>query len=246
MINSVIYTRIPLSDRTLVAEAATYGIPDLHEALGVAGGRTGLMGPQMRPLNAGLRIAGPAVTVYCYPGDNLMMHKALHLAESGQVVVVTNGGGVQGALWGDLAAIYARNKGLAGAIIEGNIRDSEALMQLRDPLWFTGIWAGHPEKKGNVGAINVPIVCAGTLVNPGDIVVADGDGVLVIPRRHLRMAVEGARARQERDIETRKRLASGGALHDLAGIDDVLKTVGVVVRETTWLDDEIANHHQDT
>ena len=165
MIHPVIYTKVPRSDPKLVSEAASYGISDLHEALGASGGRMTLMNGCMRPLNPALRISGHAITAFNYPGDNMMMHKALHLAQEGDVLVLTNGGGVQGALWGELAAVYAKTKNLAGVIVEGSIRDTDALAEMKFPVWFTSISAEHSEKRGP-GSVNVPMICAGVLVNP--------------------------------------------------------------------------------
>lgn len=238
MITPVVYAKIPASDPVLVAEAATHGISDLHEALGAGIGRAVFMQPGMRPLDSlQPRIAGPAVTAYSYPGDNLMMHTALRIAAAGQVLVLTNGGGIQGALWGELAAIHARDKGIAGVIVEGSIRDSDVLAEMKFPIWCTAISPGHSEKR-MAGAVNVPIVCGGVLVNPGDIIVADSDGVIAIPRRHLRMAVEGARGRKVKEDELKRRLAAGESLFDLLSVAASLEAAGMVMRETTWLEDE--------
>lgn len=237
MTQPVIYTRIPASDPALIAAARECGVSDLHEALGPVAGRMVLMSPRMRPLNPGVRIAGPAVTAYNYPGDNLMIHKALHLVEAGQVLVFTNGGGTQGALWGEMAATYARRKGVGGVIVDGSIRDTDALSEMRFPVWSTAVSPSHPEKRAP-GAVNVPIVCDGVLVNPGDIVVADGDGVLVIPRQDLRMAVEGAQARMAKEAELRKRLETGVSLFELLNMQPALDATGIEVRDTTWQEDE--------
>ena len=242
MSEAVIYTRIPASDPELVAEARQHGMSDLHEALGPVVGRMGLMSPRMRPLNPGLRIAGPAVTAYNYPGDNLMIHKALHQLEPGQVLVFTNGGGTQGALWGEMAATYSQQKGVAGVIVDGGIRDTDALTEMRFPVWSTAISPCHPEKSAP-GAVNVPIVCDGVIVNPGDIVVADGDGVLVIPRQDLRRAVEGARARAAKEAEMRRHLSAGVSPFELLKMQGALDAAGVEVRDSTW--DERAAHRAD-
>jgi 4-hydroxy-4-methyl-2-oxoglutarate aldolase len=237
MTQPVIYTRIPKSDTDLIAQARECGVSDLHEALGAVGGRMALMSPRMRPLNAGLRIAGPAVTAYNYPGDNLMIHKALHVLEPGQVLIFTNGGGTQGALWGEMAATYAQRKGVAGVIVDGSTRDTDALSAMRFPVWSTAISPSHPDKRAP-GSVNVPIVCDGVLVIPGDIVVADGDGVLVIPRADLRLAVEGARARMDKEVALKKRLETGVSLFELLNMQAALDATGIEVRDTTWQEDE--------
>ncbi len=236
MIPPVIYTKVPATDPALISKAAQYGLSDLHEALGGYGGRMTLMS-RMRALCPRLRIAGRAITAYSYPGDNLMMHKALHLAQPGDVLVVTNGGGTQGAQWGDLAATYARTKGLAGVIVEGSIRDTDALVAMDFPVWFTDISVCHPEKSA-LGAVNVPIVCDGVLVNPGDIIVADADGVMAIPRRYLGDALEGAAARKNKEDDLRRRLREGATLFDVFNGEAILKASGIAIKEMTWLDDE--------
>jgi len=236
MIPPVIYTKIPASDPALVAEAASYGISDLHESLGGHLGRATLMSPSMRPLCPKLRISGRAVTAFCYPGDNLMMHKALQLAQPGDVLVVTNGGGAQGAMWGELASTFAQTRKLAGVVVDGAVRDTGPLAEMNFPLWFTAISVCHPEKSA-LGAVNVPIVCDGVLVNPGDIIVADADGVMSIPRQYLQMAVEGAKGRAAKEAEVRKALRGGATLFDVFKGEETLKASGISIRDTTWLED---------
>lgn len=235
MSGAIIYTRIPRPERRLIAEAGTLGIADLHEALGAVAGRMALMSPRMRPLSAGIRISGPAVTAYNYPGDNLMLHKALQLAEPGDVLVLTNGGGTQGALWGELAARYATRKGLAGVIVEGSIRDTDELRAMRFPVWSTAISPSHPDKR-SPGAVNMPIVCDGALVNPGDVIVADGDGVLVVPRDRLEAVVEAARMRQSKEAGLKERIAAGESLFDIFGMQEIIDSLGIEVRDTEWRD----------
>lgn len=231
----VIYTRIPLPDPELVAEAANYAIADLHEALGPVQGRMSLMGPRMRPLLQGKRISGAAVTSYNFPGDNLMIHVALRVAQKGQILALTNGGGSQGALWGDVACTFAVEKGIAGVVSDGAVRDIDALRELDFPVWAAAISPEHPEKRGP-GSVNVPIVVDGVLVEPGDVIVADGDGVLVIPQAQLRRAVEGARARATKETEIRKRIQAGEQLFDILGMQAAVKAAGIKEIDTTWKD----------
>ena len=136
---SIVYTRIPTCDPELVRQAAACGVADMHEALGAIVGRQALMSPRMRPLNPGLRIAGQAVTAFNFDGDNLMMHRALRLATEGQVLVTSNGGVSRGAQWGEMATLNARRKGLAGVIVDGDVRDADAIMAMRFPVWSTAI-----------------------------------------------------------------------------------------------------------
>lgn len=236
---SIIYKRIPPCDPALVAEAGQYGVADLHESMAVIPGRMALMKPAMKALNPGLRIAGQAVTAQSFPGDALAIHKAIQLAQPGQVVVCTAGGGTDGAMLGDLLSTYARAKGLAGIVIEGSIRDTDALREMRFPVWSTAINAAHDEKRGPA-AVNVPIVVAGVIVRPGDVICADGDGVLAIPRHLLAGALAGARVRAAKEVEIRERLKAGTTLFDIMGIQSLIDAAEMEERDCTWLDDESA------
>jgi regulator of RNase E activity RraA len=149
MESSVVYLRVDRVASALCEAARNVSVSDVHEAMGVTPARRALMTPRMRPLNRGLRIAGPAITAYCGPGDNLMMHRALYLAERGDVLVVVCQSETSGAQWGDVAARYALQKGLAGVIVHGCIRDTDALEQLRFPVWATAISPIRPEKRAH-------------------------------------------------------------------------------------------------
>ncbi len=231
--NPVIYKRIPRPDPALIARAATFGIADLHEALGAVQGRMCLMSPAMRPIATGQRVCGPAVTSWNFPGDNLMIHVALDVAQAGDVLVLTNGGGSQGALWGDVACTFAVKKGVAGTIVHGAARDIDPVRALGYPVWSTAISAEHPEKRGP-GAVNVPIVADGVLVEPGDIMVGDDDGILVIPRAELKRAVEGAEARAAREVGFRKEIANGKRLIEILGMQAVVEAIDT--HDGTWED----------
>jgi len=231
---SIVYTRIPeAAARCDCAQALPFGVADLHEAMGPLEGRRALMDPVMRGLNAGLRMAGPAVTAYCDPGDNLMVQKALRLAEPGQVVVLSNGGGHQGALFGEMMGTYVLQRKLAGVVVHGPIRDVDALRRMQVPIWSTWISPSHPERRGP-GAVNVPVTCAGIAVHPGDIVVADGDGVVAIAPRAFQRVIAAARqrvAKEERIIQALKR---GEHLYDLSGAEQALRMLGIDERDTDW------------
>src|SRR5262249_62167438 len=144
--NPITCTRIPKPAPALGAEAAKYAIADLHEALGAVQGRMALMSSRMRPLLDGRRISGAAVTSYNFPGDNLMIHVALNVAARGQILVLTNGGGTQGALWGEVACTFAAKEGVAGVVADGPVRDIDALREMNFPVWATAISPSHPEK----------------------------------------------------------------------------------------------------
>lgn len=234
---SVIYKRIPPSDATLIARAAAFGVADLHAALGAVQGRMCLMSPAMRPIAAGQHVCGPTVTAYNFPGDNLMIHVALDLAQAGQVLVFTNGGGSQGALWGDVACGSAKKNGVAGVVVHGAVRDTNALRALEFPVWSTAVSVEHPEKRGP-GTVNVPIVVDGVPVEPGDIIAADADGVLVIPRADLARAVEGAEARARAETVIRQRIAAGELPLDILGLRAVIDAAGIEQHDRTWVGEQ--------
>lgn len=233
---SVIYNRIPESDPELLARAAKFGVADLHEGMGIVAGRMCLMKPDMRPLAPGQKVCGPAVTAWNFPGDNLAIHAALHVAGKGDVLVFTNGGGSQGALWGDVACGFAVKKQVAGAVVHGAVRDTDAIRAMGFPVWSTAISPEHPEKRGPA-AVNVPIVVDGVLVEPGDIVCADADGVLVIPRRLLGHAVAGAEARAAAEVTIRARIAAGELPFDILGLRGIIEGLGIEQKDCTWEED---------
>jgi 4-hydroxy-4-methyl-2-oxoglutarate aldolase len=233
VIKPQIFTQVPETDAALVSEAREIGVSDLHEGLGAVRGRMLLMSSRMRPLDPAHTIAGPAVTAYNYPGDNLMAHLALYHAKAGDVLVMTNAGGTQGALWGELTGLQAQAKNVAGLICDGPVRDTQKLVEMRFPVWSTSIHASHPEKRGP-GSLNVPIVVDGVPVNPGDIIVADADGVIVIPSGLLRPALEFARQRRNREVGIRAKLAAGAALYDVLEIDKSVARMGAEIQDTTW------------
>jgi 4-hydroxy-4-methyl-2-oxoglutarate aldolase len=232
--NPIICTRIPLPDPALVEEAGKYALADLHESLGAVQGRMALMSSRMRPLLQGRRISGAAVTSYNFPGDNLMIHVALNVAERGQILVLANGGGTQGALWGDVACTFAAQKGIAGVVADGPVRDIDALREMDFPVWATSISPSHPEKRGP-GSVNVPIVVDGVLVEPGDVIVADGDGVLAIPQAHLARTIEGARQRAEKEVTIRKRIKAGESLFEILNMQAAVEGAGIRQVDATWL-----------
>jgi 4-hydroxy-4-methyl-2-oxoglutarate aldolase len=212
---SKVYLKVNRVAPELVAQAKEVTVADLHEAMGPAG-RATLMGERMRPLQQGVQIAGPAVTAFCWPGDNLMMHRALYLAQPGDVLVVVCRAELSGAQWGDLATRYAKAKGLAGVVVQGCVRDVDQVRALGFPVWSTHVWPIHPDKSGH-GSVNAPVVCEGVEVRPGDLVVADGDGVVVVPRGDAEKALAGARARMKKEDEAAEAVKNGAAVWDLSG-----------------------------
>lgn len=231
MLRSKVYLKVDRVDAQTCALARSVSVADLHESMGGVSGRIGTMSPAMRPLIAGLRIAGPAVTACCSPGDNLMMHRALYLARSGDVLVVQAPD--SGAQWGDMAAFYAKGKGLEGIVVDGYIRDTNELVELRSPVWATHIGPSSPGKSGH-GLVNAPIVCAGVRVEPGDLVVADGDGVIVVPRAEAPAVVARARARMEREEGLRSAITAGKHPWFLHGCEENYRSLEVEEIDAPW------------
>lgn len=206
MSRSKVYLQVERVDEATCVLAAQASVADLHEAMGAPFNRMATMDPRMRPLVEGLRIAGPAVTAFCPPGDNLMMHRSLYLARKGDVLVVQ--APESGAQWGDVAAYYAMKKGLAGIIVDGYIRDTDELRAMRSPVWATRIGPSSPQKAGH-GTVNAPVVCCGVQVRPGDLVAADGDGVIVLPRSDAAQIVARAFERTRREGGQRAEIDAG-------------------------------------
>jgi 4-hydroxy-4-methyl-2-oxoglutarate aldolase len=229
--SSAVYLQVERVDAATCSAAACSNVSDLHEALGRPRCHQQTMDPSMRPLIDGLRIAGPAVTASCPPGDNLMMHRALFLARAGDVLVVR--APESGAQWGDIAAYYAIKKGLAGIVVDGFVRDTDELRAMRSPVWATKIGPSSPRKCGH-GLVNAPIDCAGVRVVPGDLVVADGDGVIVVPRQDASTIVALALARKEREGAERTRIDGGAHPWHLHGAAANYENMDVEEIDAPW------------
>ena len=216
MSTSKVYLKVRRVAAEVAAQAAELTVADVHESMDTRG-RAALMGARMRPLQEGQRrIAGPAVTAFCWPGDNLMMHRALYLAQPGDVLVVVCQAELSGAQWGDLACRYAMQKGLAGVVVQGCVRDVDQVRAFGFPVWSTHIWPIHPDKSGH-GFVNAPVVCEGVEVRPGDLIVADGDGVICVPRDDAARVVAAAQAKMRKEDEVAEKVRAGAAVWDLSG-----------------------------
>lgn len=232
----VIYTKIPRLDPALIARAAKISVADLHEGLGAVAGRRALLGPAMKPLFEDARVCGQAVTCWNYPGDNLMLHAAVRVAQAGDVIVATNGGSADGALWGDMITYYCKRHGIAGAVIDGAARDLARIRELGFPVFSTAVSVSHPEKRGP-GSANVPVVMAGVTVNPGDLIVGDADGVMAIPPEQVGTAVTNAEARMAKEEAMRAKVDAGATMFDLLDLAPCIAAAGIETRDTTWRED---------
>jgi len=209
------------ADRDATALGA-YGTATVHEAQG----RTGYLGPRLRPAWAGARAAGTAVTALCWPGDNLMIHVAVEQCKPGDLLVVATNSPSSDGLFGELFATALAERGVRGVVLGCGVRDVAELRDMGFPAWSTAVSA-QGSVKATAGAVNVPIVLEGQTVHPGDVIVADDDGVVRVPRLDAPRVVELARARAEKEAATRKAFKEGALGLDRYGMRGTLHQLGV-------------------
>ncbi|MEU4420072.1 4-carboxy-4-hydroxy-2-oxoadipate aldolase/oxaloacetate decarboxylase [Actinoplanes sp. NPDC024001] len=211
--------RVP---QDVLAGLAEAGAATVHEA----DGRRGAVSPDLRPIQAGARIAGSAVTVSCHPGDNLMIHAAVEQVRPGDVVVVTTTSPCTDGMLGDLLATSLRARGAIGVVLDAGVRDVAELRAMGFQVWSRAI-STQGTVKASPGSVNVPIVVGGQVINPGDAIVADDDGVVVVPHERAAAVLEQARQRAANEDAKRERLAAGELGLDMYQLRPLLEKLGV-------------------
>ena len=218
--------RIERAGAEVTQKLGEYGVATVHEAQG----RTGLMKPYMRPIYPTAKVAGTAVTVLSHPGDNIMIHAALDVVQPGDVLVVALVSDSTDGMFGDLIGVSCQTHGVLGLVIDAGVRDTTDLTAMKFPVWSRAIHS-QGTVKATPGSVNIDVICAGALVRPGDIVVADNDGVVVVPRETAEETCRRSEERIAKEKTTRERLRNGELGLDFHGLREKLHGMGVEFEE---------------